>query len=61
MNGERTDCTVAALFKGRMIDGSESPNASKGFDSGITYQRNWWYYIIIQGKCSERLRSGQPE
>ena len=46
-----------------MIDGNESPNASWSFDSEIVhvYLRNWWYYIIIQAKCSERLHFGQPE
>ena len=28
-------------YKERMIDGSESLNASKSFDSGIAYQLNW--------------------
>ena len=27
-----------------MIDGKELPDASESFDSGIAYQRNWWYY-----------------
>ena len=27
-------------YKEHMIDGSESPNASDRFDSGIAYQRN---------------------
>ena len=60
---EQTGYAVAALLlkkntgipitpqKECMIDGSESPNANESFDSGIAYQRNWWYYIIIQAKC----------
>ena len=46
---------VRTLHKERMIDGSESPNASWSFDSEIVY------YIIISAICSERLYFGQPE
>ena len=48
-------------YKEGMIDGSESPNASESLNSGIAYQRIWWYYMIIQAKCSDRLHSSQPK